>query len=261
MRTPDIHSPSALSSPSSPSIPSPSSTPHFGHEDNEYDQWGEAPPAISSPHRTSLVQEDLSRASLESIRPSGLTDNGTEQRVVDVVRIPNSQLRFFPKRNVSISESRRTSLEQDMRRVSLERGLRRSVSLRYTPPGDGPSIQNDLHTLPAPLQTEKERQNGQKSNMVKIRPQGSIRTSPSTGSLTDRLTSFFSIPPPPPGIDRSYSPLLDPTAKPPKSAPASTPATSFSSKSRRSSSLSPAVLLEMRPRSNGKSVQPNKKTD
>jgi hypothetical protein len=147
------------------------------------------------------------RASTDTMRAGSIDDAGDEERrVVDVVRIPSSQLRFFPKAQKPPDTSRR-SIDVDMRRISIENGIRRSsadlargVPSQVKP--DGPSIQNDLRTLPSPLKPASSvGETGPKSKMVRIRPSLSSGSNSvnkpssanSINSLADRLTSFFNV--------------------------------------------------------------------
>jgi len=226
-------------------------------DSNEHDEWDSVAQAKSFLQATNMTYD---RSSIDSVRPSAAEMEEPEQRIVDVVRIPNSQLRFFPRPQ---KPPDRQSLDVDMRRVSLENGLKRSVSMKQT---NGPSIQNDLHTLPPVYQgaTGTTTQGAPKSNVVKIRPaeSRSLRMSSTTNNIADtiadRITSFFTIPPPPDqhptlpvsqGITRSRAPL--PSNSAPASRRFSVPA-----------ALNPDVLLEMKPtRGNARPVKSNKKLD
>lgn len=229
-------------------------------DSNEYDEWDSISQAKSFLQATNMTYDRSS--SIDSVRPSRADLEEPDQRIVDVVRIPNSQLRFFPRPQ---KPPDRQSLDVDMRRVSLENGLKRSVTTS-TKQTNGPSIQNDLHTLP-PVYQGATAPNGPApamSNMVKIRPagSGSLRASSSTNNIADtiadRITSFFHISPPPDqfatlptsqGITRSRPPL--PFNSAPSSRRGSVPV-----------SPNPNVSLEMRPtKGNPRPVKSNKKLD
>ncbi|KAK1921973.1 hypothetical protein DB88DRAFT_376069 [Papiliotrema laurentii] len=244
----------------------------------EHEGWGDLTPSPAKAFMES-TNDRYDRESIDSIRPATLTFESDqqampEQRIVDVVRIPNSQLRFFPRPQKPPDNERR-SLEYDMRRASIEGQVRRSHSMlapsnhRRT---SGPSIQNDLHTLPPPYQPPSSRPTASsKSNMVKIRPTGSSSVGsmsslvPSISGLAiaDKLTSFFNIPPPPEAAS-SYS------HAPSRGINKHRAALSFgggTGGSRRSSSTSLGetdIPLEMRraPRRDSRmKVKPNKKLD
>ena len=172
-----------------------------GLDDSE--EWDSVRAAQQFLESTNMVYD---RASTDSIRPTQLelSDAEPERRIVDVVRIPNSQLRFFPRPQKPPDTSRR-SLEQDMRRVSLERGARRSASLKL----NGPKISNDLSTLPAPYRPAQPKEQVNGSRTVRIRPGSTgtttgntlLKASTSAGSIAEniasRFSSFFDIPAPP----------------------------------------------------------------
>lgn len=245
-----------------------------GLDDSE--EWDSVRAAQKFLESTNVVYD---RASTDSIRPTQLelSDAEPERRIVDVVRIPNSQLRFFPRPQKPPDTSRR-SLEQDMRRVSLERGARRSASLKL----NGPKISNDLSTLPPPYKPAQPKEQANGSRMVRIRPGSTgtttgntlLKASTSAGAIAEniasRFSSFFDIPPPP-GLGGPYStmPARGPGPGGPKRsftsgrggmAPPTTSGRSSRQHSEASSPIHPDVSLEMRPtaavraaRLNGKS--------
>ncbi|ORY33371.1 hypothetical protein BCR39DRAFT_557059 [Naematelia encephala] len=121
------------------------------------------------------------RRSVNTARPNA-TDGRT--RVLDIVRIPNSQLRFFPK----------------AQRIEPRRSFDRSR--RST----GASIANDLRTLPSPLKPPDPRP---KSNMVRLRPPTTQKPLNTSSGIANRLSSLFIVPAPPPpqpyGVGRQAS--------------------------------------------------------
>ena len=175
----------------------------------EEDGWGDLSPFSPAKQFLNGTNESYERSSLDSIRPTSFAleeeEQEPEQRILDVVRIPNSQLRFFPRPQKPPDTKERRSMEQDMRRMSIEENARRSSNVNGdTGRASGPSIKNDLSTLPLPLQPAVSKLPLQKG-MVKIRPSESIGNlsslvptlTSSTSSIADKFTSFFNIPPPP----------------------------------------------------------------
>ncbi|ORX40522.1 hypothetical protein BD324DRAFT_677980 [Kockovaella imperatae] len=167
---------------------------------------------------------DGSRSSMDTVRPS----DPQSPRVLDIVRVPSSQLSFFPK---SKGSSARPSL--DMQRKSLDNSkLRRSVSLSSK--AFGPDIHHDLSTLPSafkppdppslpPLPT--------RSKTVRLRPPVA-QLPPRSESLADKLSSLFTVPPPPITYTLPVAP------KPPRKS-------TESASSSRQLSIQPEVSLEM----------------
>ena len=215
---------------------------------DEYDAWidEDAKPC------TSPTNEVYDRTSVDTLRPDLISEDEDEPtpRVLDVVRIPNSQLRFFPKSHKPPDASRH-SLEYDLRRTSIERS---SAPLRRRSSAEGPSIQNNLRTLPRPLQPSKPQPTPplpKSSKIVRLRPPSATaipKPSPSSNSLAHRLSSLFVVPPPP-------SPLPLPAR--------SAPRLSMESRSSRASSPSqakpvqPEVVLEMHPRKSIETTRTN----
>ncbi|EIW71958.1 hypothetical protein TREMEDRAFT_58102 [Tremella mesenterica DSM 1558] len=182
---------------------------------NEYEEWSDSPgDRKAGPSRPSLLQSSMSlnedhfrdaevfQGNLEmgsrngDVVGNGLDDSGGGRsgvekmvddqdedrtpRILDVVRLPSSQLRFFPKSH---------STSQD-----VQKQHRRAASLSTT--SLGPSIHHDLHTLPRPLQPKPPR-----PNVVRIRPPSYSSlsltpTSNSTSGIAQRLSSLFAIPSP-----------------------------------------------------------------
>jgi hypothetical protein len=179
--------------------------------------------------RTSL---DVGRISLDN----GHLEEEEEEpsvRVLDIVRIPRSQLQFFPKQK-----------PPDPRK-SLDSPLRKSTSARQLPRrpselADGPSIQNDLSTLPSPLQPRAPPSSKPVNKVVRLRPpNGSSPVLPAADTFVNRISSLFTVPPPPP-----VSSQLFPSRR--ASGPRSTPASGASSPSY--SVGHQDVPLELRPR-------------
>jgi len=122
-------------------------------------------------------------------------------RILDIVRIPRSQLQFFPKQK-----------PPDIRK-SLDSPLRHSTSNRHLPrrPSDqmdGPSISNDLSTLPSPLQPRIPTPSKPVSKVVRLRPPNGFTPAPIASTTTDtfvnRLSSLFTVPPPPPTTSQLF---------------------------------------------------------
>ena len=115
-------------------------------------------------------------------------------RILDVVRIPASQLRFFPSSKPTPGSSR-TSFD------SSSAASRASLQITHSdvthPKSDtsGPSITNEMHYNDSAGLPPKPRG---KSTMVRLRPPASGELPPTT--LVNRISNFFAIPPPPPGM-------------------------------------------------------------
>ena len=114
-------------------------------------------------------------------------------RILDIVRIPRSRLQFFPKQKPPDS------------RKSLDSPLRNShthVPRRASDQRDGPSISNDLSTLPSPLQPRLPTPSKPVSKVVRLRPPNGFTPAPIVPTAADtfvnRLSSLFTVPPPPP---------------------------------------------------------------
>lgn len=223
-----------------------------GGWENEYGEWADSPSKPNATVGTSYPVEVLRSDSKDSADDKdGVVDNGhdaeestgppsTGVRVLDVVRIPASQLRFFPR--AQRPESTRSSFESDLRRTSLTLTRRATVASSSTrarsrqPSESGPEIHHDLTTLPAALQPEPVKPH--KSTTVRIRPP---TNAPASGSgsggmgngLANRLSALFVVPPPPiPG-----DPLLPPRRPRPRVSLDSARSSGLSSprRSRRSS--------------------------
>lgn len=126
-------------------------------------------------------------------------------RILDVVRIPASQLRFFPSAKQNPGSSR-TSFDSSASasRTSLQI-TRADLAISSIPSSDGPSISNDMH-FPDPGSTggglpPKPRS---KSTMVRLRPPTSGELPPT--SLANRISNLFSVAPPPPGLGSGAPP-------------------------------------------------------
>jgi hypothetical protein len=223
-----------------------------GSWENEYDEWADSPSKSNVSVGTSYPVDVLRSDSKDSEDDKeGVVDNihhaegsigppRTGVRVLDVVRIPASQLRFFPR--AQRPESSRSSFESDLRRTSLTLTRRATVASSSTsarsrqPSESGPEIHHDLTTLPAALQPEPVKSH--KSTTVRIRPPTNAPT-PGSGSggkgngLANRLSALFVVPPPPiPG-----DPLLPPRKPRPRVSLDSARSSGLSSprRSRRSS--------------------------
>lgn len=156
-------------------------------------------------------------------------------RVLDVVRIPSSQLRFFPRARPS-EPSSRASTEQDRPSPpggnthpddndedgnDLSNALRRaSITLNANrSDGNGPSIVPNLSTLPEPLRpppsnfslppAKPSHTRSKSTTVVRLRPPqpAPIQTG-NNSSLANRLSSFFTVPPPP----TNMSPISGPSS-------------------------------------------------
>jgi hypothetical protein len=158
--------------------------------------------------------------------------------ILDIVRIPRSQLQFFPKQK---PPDPRKSLDSPLRN-SHSHPTRRASDQR-----DGPSISNDLSTLPSPLQPRIPTPSKPVSKVVRLRPPNGFTPGPITPTAADtfvnRLSSLFTVPPPPPTTSHLFgSRRTSLTSDIPSKARsgASTPAHSTGHQD---------VSLELRPRS------------
>lgn len=185
----------------------------------EFDPWteGPGPPEPSHKHPSLPLNGTASPDSLETrsinsadtARPPGSepgTGHQEEGRTVDIVRIPASQLRFFPKApRQSTTDSSRTSLDSGPRSGSALRPLSQPVPTAMPPL----SIQNDLHfSHDPPPSTHKS------TRSVRLRPPTSA---PSSGTgLADKLSNLFYVPPPPSGGLSAPPPILPPPPRQPR---------------------------------------------
>lgn len=141
---------------------------------------------------------DAGRMSLETDRDRDReVDDSTSEsgiRILDIVRIPRSQLQFFPKHK---PPDPRKSLDSPLRTVTHS-------NRRPSDQADGPSIQNDLSTLPSPLQPRfptpsKSGTITGNGKVVRLRPP--VAPTPQNYSAADtlvnRISSLFTVPPPP----------------------------------------------------------------
>ncbi|OCF38070.1 hypothetical protein I316_00294 [Kwoniella heveanensis BCC8398] len=203
----------------------------------------------TSLHLHSQIPPDLLDSSLSTSETSStaISESSLEPtpRVLDVVRIPSSQLRFFPKRKppdnqsqcqspVDVSgrtHSRTSSFMNHGRRgagttvedehqnplfTRAAEAIRRNSDAENTFAstfGDGPSIVNDLSTLPRPLRGHEDAYEGTgpgsppratvkpraKTTVVRLRPpQSNSAPTSSSNTFANRLSSLFTVPPPPP---------------------------------------------------------------
>ncbi|WRT70157.1 uncharacterized protein IL334_007151 [Kwoniella shivajii] len=181
-----------------------------------------------------------------STEPLGTPLDSTTPRILDVVRIPSSQLRFFPKPHKPPDElipspshsnanggllydSQRKSIDDTLRKAN--RSIRHESSLGGGKE-EGPTIVNDLSTLPPSLTRDKDKDLSSlslspslssslssslspssnaraktKSNMVKLRPPSTVGPSSTKskprinssvgGVIQDTIKDFFTVPPPP----------------------------------------------------------------
>lgn len=133
------------------------------------------PPTVSEGASTSSVGgREQNDSSAHNTNPS--------VRILNIVRLPGSQLQFFPK----------GQQPED----SKNAGHRPSVpSVR---PHSG-AIRNNLHTLPPPLKSSQASLTpSTTSKVVRLRPptKSSQRQPETSSNVTSRLSSLFNIPPP-----------------------------------------------------------------
>lgn len=158
---------------------------------DEFDAWEDSakefmPSTNLSYGRASV---DTTRPSLDEDRRQDTDDPVDAPRVLDIVRIPRSQLQFFPKHRPPDSRS------------SFESPLR-PIPNRSVPRSDGPSIQNDLSTLPLPLQPRVPPQPKPSANkFVRLRPPtgppSNAYVQQNANIIANRISSLFTVPPPP----------------------------------------------------------------
>ncbi|WVW86263.1 hypothetical protein I302_108305 [Kwoniella bestiolae CBS 10118] len=223
------------------------------------------------------------------------SDDGNTPRILDVVRIPSSQLRFFPKpkpdkppdgarRSLDYFNSKSSRspgsnalsspLSRDGRpsgeleRRSIEDTLHNSIpgirrnSHTKPPSPDGPTIINDLSTLPPSLRPTSPHQSHShsqsyskgrsKSTIVKIRPPIPQTLHPhqrnaSSGameSIKGSIQNFFTVPPPPPAQSPFTYNTLGRSSSQRKERPrvASSPSTSTLALGRNSPNMSSPVV-------------------
>ncbi|WVQ74237.1 hypothetical protein IAR50_003833 [Cryptococcus sp. DSM 104548] len=132
-------------------------------------------------------------------------------RVLDIVRMPSSQLRPFPRRRPHEPPSRSRSSQDLDRVIQSERddsteGIIRRASLTLGRE-QGPSIIPDLSTLPPPLRASSADPGKHKSKtMVRLRPPQATTPLQTSSTLANRLSSLFTIAPPPPHMAPLASP-------------------------------------------------------
>lgn len=191
------------------------------------DPWSnDAMVDLASPPRNTdppLHSERAANAPVSAAEPQdGPPQLQFEQRVLDVVRMPASKLRFFPKSSGTGGSgstshqlpSPRTSMDSDSpfaasisRRQSLADRSATASSSRRVSSSLGQA--SDAHgTIPVPSRDKAKAGGG---NMVKIRPPTHDRTAASSSgknTITGRLSQLFVVPPPPmPGTDALGRPL------------------------------------------------------
>lgn len=179
-------------------------------------------------------------------------------RILDVVRIPSSQLRFFPR-----AQSGRHDVN-DTRR-SMDEVDQAITSRRDSSTTEGGSIQNNLNILPRHLQSKTADPPNPppppKSKMVKLRPpQATLPKSTSSTTLTSRLASLFDVPPPPLQPPYGTLPHPPPSSSRPRLSTDSVPSPRLSRRSSAASSHAgrqPEVLLELHTRSSKETIKPN----
>lgn len=189
------------------------------------------------------------RSSLDNGNGRLSLDGGMEEeeaepsvRILDIVRIPRSQLQFFPKQK---PPDPRKSLDSPLRNSTSYSS--RHQSRRASQQSDGPSISNDLSTLPSPLQPRIPTPQKPVSKVVRLRPPSGFAPGPIAPSATDtfvnRLSSLFTVPPPPPTTSQLFgSRKISLTSANPSKAGSGTSSPSHSAGHQ-------DVSLELRPRS------------
>ena len=159
-------------------------------------------------------------------------------RILDIVRIPRSQLQFFPKQKPPDS---RKSLDSPLRNSHIH------IPRRASDQRDGPSISNDLSTLPSPLQPRMPTPSKPVSKVVRLRPPNGFTPAPTAPTAADtfvnRLSSLFTVPPPPPTTSHLFGSRRTSLT----SGNPSKPGSGASSPAR--SAVGQDVSLELRPRS------------
>lgn len=208
----------------------------------QYAEWDDRVGRPLSPIRD---LSDTLRNSMETIHPSSSPEpHPAHAMTLDIVRIPASQLRFFPKVRKPPDRTPRTSLDRDLRRTSLTQ--QRQTRLTE----DGPSIQNDLMTLPRPLRPDSPpKPKPSKSHTVRLRPP-TAGPSITTNTLADKLSQFFVVAPPPPQPAWGTA-VSSGLVKPRRSMDSATSSNAARSnaQSKQKAGTRPEVLLEMTPRS------------
>ena len=207
--------------------------------DVEYDAWEDS--AREFMPSTNL---NYGRGSMDTARVS-LDEGQMEEeevepnvRILDIVRIPRSQLQFFPKQK---PPDPRKSLDSPLRNSHTH------LSRRASDQRDGPSISNDLSTLPSPLQPRIPTPSKPVGKVVRLRPPNGFTPGPIAPTAADtfvnRLSSLFTVPPPPPTTSHLFGGRRTSLA----SANPSKPGSGASSPAR--SAGGQDVSLELRPRS------------
>lgn len=167
-----------------------------GVEEKEFDAWEDS--AKEFMPSTNL---NYSRLSIDTARPGidGTHSQSQDEevpevpsRILDIVRIPRSRLQFFPKTR---PPDPRSSLDSPTRSTNPRRP---AVSIEKP---RGPSIQNDLSTLPLPLQPRAPPPpKSHSSKTVRLRPPNPPPQSPyaaSQDTFVNRISNLFTVPPPP----------------------------------------------------------------
>ncbi|BEJ15150.1 hypothetical protein CspHIS471_0409170 [Cutaneotrichosporon sp. HIS471] len=142
-----------------------------------------------------------------------------ERIVLEVARVPASQLRFFPhkpNRGRSSFEDRRV-VESPRRQTGLFAALslgsdgedeyepraQHRVTVRSGAYAEPPSPKKEVK----PKEKEKEKKEKRKTKVVRLRPPVAQPPPPPGAGIASRLQSFFSVPPPPANL---HPPVLPP---------------------------------------------------
>lgn len=177
---------------------------------SDFDAWEESAreymPSTNLNYTRASV--DTPRQSIDDVpRDKELECPGEPPRVLDIVRIPRSRLQFFPKHQHRPSESRSSFESQSQSHHSRASPRRPSGPSQKA---NGPSIQNDLSTLPLPLQRRHQSpqsKSQQSSKFVRLRPptappMNGVSFAPAhqqsqVNTLANRISNLFTVPPPP----------------------------------------------------------------
>ena len=217
--------------------------------DVEYDAWEDSarefmPSTNLNYGRTSL---DTGRLSLDGGQAEE-KDFEPDMRILDIVRIPRSKLQFFPKQK---PPDPRRSLDSPLRNST------RHPSRRPSEIADGPSISNDLSTLPSPLQPRMPIPSKPVSKVVRLRPpSGPIPDHVSQAdTFVNRLSSLFTVPPPPASSSQLFGSRRTSLASVNHSRPGSVASSSAQGAGQQDVSLElrPRASFEILPKRNGNS--------
>ncbi|WVO14237.1 hypothetical protein L204_101869 [Cryptococcus depauperatus] len=156
--------------------------------------------AYSPPHGTSIPLPN------EPGQADSPSPEQTSPRILDIVRIPSSQLQFFPKRKPPDTPRASTESVHQKERDGLKAVSPRASSTCEQPKGS--SVMPNLSALPPLFSSSlgSSLRRPKSSTVVKLRPPQPIKPLQTSSVLANRLSAFFAVPPPPTDISMVAQP-------------------------------------------------------